>query len=132
MRNINVFVYGTLLSGSCNPAERMVDAEVVGPATAHGQIYDLGWFPGFKRQSTVEGDSLVKGEVIRIDEEGLERLDAYEGVPSLYSRGEITAITDDGEAIPAYVYIYNGNVHEDDLIPHGDFIRHEAEGQGDN
>lgn len=127
MRNINVFVYGTLLSGSCNPAGRMVDAEVVGPATIPGQIYDLGWYPGFKRQSVVEEPSLVKGELIRIDEEGLERLDAYEGCPHLYSRAEITAITDDGEAIPAYVYEYNGNVHEDDVIPHGDFLQHEKE-----
>lgn len=133
MKNINVFVYGTLLSEGSNPASAMVDAEVIGRATVPGVIYDLGWFPGFKRASVVDEDqSLVHGELIRVDEEGLERLDAYEGCPSLYHREETTVILtkDDWDddlwaAVPAYIYIYNGNVHEDDRVPTGEWIGYE-------
>ncbi len=127
MKNINVFVYGTLLSNGANPAERMVDAEVVGPASAPGIIYDLGWYPGYKADS----ENVVLGELIRIDEEGLERLDAYEGYPSLYKRLEIPVMTEDYETVPALVYVYNGNIHEDDVVPRGDWIAYAKEKEKD-
>lgn len=130
MRNINVFVYGTLLSGASRPASAFVGADVLSTAYVPGAIYDLGWFPGFKTVSAIEhGDYLpeVKGELILVDEEGLERLDAYEGCPDLYSRQDITVKTEGGFFVPAFIYVYNGNVHKDDLVPHGDWLAHEKE-----
>jgi gamma-glutamylcyclotransferase (GGCT)/AIG2-like uncharacterized protein YtfP len=127
MRNINVFVYGTLLSAGANPAERMVDAEVVTGAKVPGVIYDLGWYPGFKQASALDDPSDVFGELIKVDEEGIERLDAYEGAPSLYTRAETTVQTNAGEFVPAFVYVYNGNVHDDDRIVGGNWLDYEKE-----
>ncbi len=121
----NVFVYGTLLSNSVNPAERMVDAEVIGPATIFGTIYNVSWFPGLKIPEVIDlmmGDQ-VKGELITVDQEGLERLDAYEGCPHLYSRVKTVAWDESlKDEVEAYTYVYNGEVHPDDAIPAGDFI----------
>lgn len=119
-----VFVYGTLLSKSVNPASRMVDAEVIGPAIAPGVIYDVAWFPGFKKDNH---GPLVVGELIAVDDEGLERLDAYEGVPHLYQREEILVRDEEGKDHLAYVYVYNATPHPEDLIPSGDFIAHTME-----
>lgn len=135
MKNINVFVYGTLLSAATNPAERLVDAEVVTGAKVPGVIYDLGWYPGFKPLSVMADRNgnmpEVLGELIKVDEEGLERLDAYEGCPSLYHRAETTVQTNAGEFVPAYVYVYNGNVHDDDRVVGGNWLDYEAKQEND-
>ncbi len=135
MKNINVFVYGTLLSQGSNPAELMVNAEVVCPATAPGSIYDLGWYPGYKPSAVdAEEDDWangVLGELIRVDKEGLERLDSYEGYPGLYTRMEIPVTTEDYETVPALVYVYSGSIHPDDIIPHGDWLRYEKAEEAD-
>lgn len=125
MKNTHVFVYGTLLSKGANPASNMVGAEVVTGGQIPGSIYDLGWYPGYKL-STITDDtpSIVKGELIRVTEEDMDRLDSYEGVPDLYRRAQTTVETDNGEFVPAYVYVYNGNVHNDDLVLDGDWIKH--------
>lgn len=123
-KNILVFCYGTLLSGSSNPAERLVNAEVVCHASAPGSIYDLGWYPGYQPHIN---DQPVLGELIRVDKEGLERLDAYEGYPGLYTRMEVPVTTENYETVPALVYVYNGKIHPDDIIPHGDWLRYEEE-----
>lgn len=125
-----VFVYGTLLSGGSRPASSFVDATVEFTGTVPGCIYDLGWFPGFKPVDISDfGDDLplVKGEIISVTDEGLERLDAYEGCPDLYYREMIMAMTEEGHFIPVNIYVYNGTVHEDDVIQGGDWIAYEKE-----
>lgn len=117
-----VFVYGTLRSEAARPAEKFVDAKVLSRATVPGHIYDLGWFPGFKHGSTLDSPHNVVGELIEVTDEALERLDAYEGVPDLYKRESTTALTYDGEYVPCFVYVYNGQVHNNDFVPHGDWV----------
>lgn len=132
MNQHNVFVYGTLLSAASNPAERLVDAKVISRGTVPGFIYDLGWFPGYKPLSVLEEINHVQGELISVDQEGLERLDAYEGCPSLYRRADTTVLTEEGEYVPAQIYIYNGQVHPDDVVPHGDWISYSHDKEKEN
>lgn len=122
-----IFVYGTLLSNATRPASSFVDAKILGKGTIPGLIYDLGWYPGYKSASVSDGECLVHGEVIEVNDIDLERLDAYEGVPFLYRRKATTAILDDGQAMPVDVYEYNDVVHHNDVIPHGDWIRYSKE-----
>jgi len=82
-----VFVYGTLRRGQPCELEsthgRGETCEYRGRATIPGRIYSLSDnFPAL-----VEGeDGTVVGEVYRISNRVLERLDAYEGYPHFYQR----------------------------------------------
>jgi gamma-glutamylcyclotransferase (GGCT)/AIG2-like uncharacterized protein YtfP len=130
MKNIHVFVYGTLRSDGSRPASSFVDAEVVGPATVVGLIYDLGWYPGFKPAPIDEEDYLVYGELILVDEKGLNALDAYEGCPDLYTRQKWYAHTEDNYLQPTFIYVYNYEIDPEDLIVSGDYIKEKGNTNG--
>lgn len=116
--NSLVFVYGTLRSNAVNDASRFVSAEFVQPDSITGEIYDLGWYPGLK----LRGDSVVTGDVFSVTPEQLERLDAYEGCPSLYRRRRIETLS----GLTVFVYEYNGPVHVNDFVPGGDWLEYKA------
>lgn len=114
-----IFVYGTLRKGACNSADKFVGAEYVDSDQIEGALYDLGWYPGFKRY--LDEDGWVQGDVFRVAPEQLERLDAYEGAPDLYRR--IRVETEGGYEV--FVYEYNGYPDSDKLIPRGNWIEYE-------
>lgn len=111
-----LFVYGTLrdqhpnsarfgLSGSCT---------VYNNVTLTGfDLFNLGWFPGIK-----PGDGTVLGDVFFVPENLWPRLDAYEGVPSLYTR-QTVSIEPLGDV---QVYVYNGNPPVGSQIADGDWL----------
>lgn len=79
-----VFVYGTLKRGY-RFHEALKDEEFLGEAVTKPlyRLYDLGAFPALvESRDGVE----VKGEVYRVGDECLKRLDRIEGHPSFYSR----------------------------------------------
>ena len=84
-----LFVYGTLKRG-CGNHRYLADQTFVADArTVPGyQLYDLGGYPGIAREpGDAEG---VTGEVWSVTEEGLLRLDRFEGVhEGLYRREAI-------------------------------------------
>lgn len=84
-----LFVYGTLKRGCCNHAQ-MAGQEFIGPIrTVPGYtLYDLGGYPAIAPDET---DKLgVAGEIWRVNEAGLHRLDLFEGVhEGLYQRKRI-------------------------------------------
>jgi gamma-glutamylcyclotransferase (GGCT)/AIG2-like uncharacterized protein YtfP len=84
-----LFVYGTLKRG-CSNHRYLSDQTFVGEArTVPGfRLYDLGGYPGIVAQpDDREG---VIGEVWSVNDEGLHRLDAFEGVhEGLYRRESI-------------------------------------------
>lgn len=125
MKNNLVFVYGTLRREGSNPIEQFADAEFVGNATVPGRIYDLGWYPGFRFTSDYNDTSEVIGEVYKVDQLGLERLDAYEGAPYLYQRKNTLARLESGEDVPVFIYEFNDIPAETQLMPSGDFLKHE-------
>lgn len=110
-----VFVYGTLLSGERNARFALGARRVA--ATAKGTLYDPHYgFPAFVR----EGDCLVKGELLKVDDEGFKSMDRLEGYPRLYRREEIEVVTAEG-ITKAWVYILNSMPKNATVIKSGDW-----------
>lgn len=102
-----LFVYGSLRRG--DRAAGLVDADIIThePAIARGRKVDTGaWYPGVVFDSRGE----VRGELLWLDQnafpEVLERLDAYEGVPSLFRRVRVSVAAESGRT-EAYAYEWN-------------------------
>lgn len=115
-----VFTYGTLRRNASNPADTRFGAEYIGPDSIVGNIYDLGWYPGLILHPPTDGT--VQGDVFRVIQEQLEALDGYEGAPFLYSRRRVNTLNNR----EVFVYVYNGEVSQEDLIPTGDWLEYEA------
>jgi gamma-glutamylcyclotransferase (GGCT)/AIG2-like uncharacterized protein YtfP len=80
-----VFVYGTLMYGFGNNRMLQGDgAEFLGEDTTRPEFHmvDLGPFPGILRGGQTE----ITGEIYRVNDATLCRLDRLEGVPTLYTR----------------------------------------------
>jgi gamma-glutamylcyclotransferase (GGCT)/AIG2-like uncharacterized protein YtfP len=111
-----VFVYGTLKKGQGNHERCCLDkASFVGNGKISGRIYSLGAFPGLKP----DNDSKVYGEVYKVDDTTLARLDRLEGHPRMYERKEIIVETNTNEFCEAWAYFYNGNVDNRHYIRSG-------------
>lgn len=65
------------------------------------KMQDLGPFPGVVEKSSGTGTT-IKGELYRVDDQTLARLDMLEGVPTLYQRQRIRLQS--GKL--AYMYLY--------------------------
>ena len=110
-----VFVYGTLLSGERNARFALGARRVA--ATTKGTLYDPHYgFPAFVR----EGETIVKGELLTVDDEGFKSMDRLEGYPSLYRREEIMVMTGAGRR-KAWVYIMNRLPERAKVIESGDW-----------
>lgn len=112
MRHL-VFVYGTLLRGEVNHG-LLADAEHMGPHRTGPcfTLFSLGAYPGVSRG----GRTAVHGEVYRVDDAGLARLDRLEDYPRLYDRTLIP--TPHGRA---WIYLYRGRVRGRRVIRSGDW-----------
>ncbi len=80
---MKVFVYGTLMRGEYNHS-LLLGAEFIREAQTKSEfaLFDLGHFPGM-----VPGGKMpVKGEIYKIDDSILKRLDRLEGHPDFYKR----------------------------------------------
>lgn len=114
--NMNVFVYGTLMRGG-RLHHHLKGAEYLHHASLKGfSLYDLGWYPGIKVET--EGrESLVHGEVFRVDEQTLAHLDMVEGNGSLFMRRMVDLWNPErGPLGPAWVYVFMGTVDESTRI----------------
>ena len=118
MHHKPLFVYGTLrhnqrnsvyhgLSGSCTVIENVV-------LPGHN-LYDLGAFPGIK-----PGDGSVVGDVFMVPDDLWDSLDAYEGVPNLYTRQPVDIA---GFDQPVQAYIYEGQVVPQRRIANGNWLQ---------
>ena len=108
----NLFVYGTLMKATGQPAAMRLagEAEFVGFASARGVLYDLLKWPGFiASQRAVDR---VHGEVWRLrDRASLVWLDDYEGITAgaldpEYDRIATSVRRSDGRCIRAMLYAY--------------------------
>ena len=105
---VNIFVYGTLMSGQ-RASGYLDGCALLGRyCLSDCAMYNLGAYPGIVPQ---EGESVV-GEVYRVPAERLPELDAYEGEGSLYHRRTVTVKRRRAKAIDVQAYIY---AHTEDL-----------------
>lgn len=118
----HLFVYGTLRSNQPN-APRLGGATPLGWATTHGQLLDLGDYPGL-----VDGPSRVVGELFLIPTAALGRIDELEGFDpaepegSLFLR-EIREVDVPGKGAfqaQTYRWPHGGGT----VIESGDWVRH--------
>jgi gamma-glutamylaminecyclotransferase len=123
----NLFVYGTLLSGSGADA-LLGDCERLGAGTVHGTLYDIdGRFPAI----VLYGAASVRGEVWRCPAPLLLQLDRYEGVEEgLFRRVAVEPALADGAAVPAWIYAagpaLSRKLRQDARVPGGDWRAHRA------
>ena len=120
----DLFIYGTLMPGLRLEAE-MQGAQPLGPARVQGRLVDVGRYPGL-----IPGEGLVTGEVYRVDDAQLARLDEVEDVVpgdravSQYWRERV--LVQDGTLAGQQVWTYVYNRPIDGLTPiaHGDYRRY--------
>ena len=109
----HLFVYGTLkadhpnserfgLAGTC---ECTPGVDLMGY-----RIYNLSWFPGI-----IPGEGVVIGDLFKVPEELFERLDKYEGCPTLYKRESVCI----GSIPDVQIYVYQGTPLETSFIESG-------------
>jgi gamma-glutamylcyclotransferase (GGCT)/AIG2-like uncharacterized protein YtfP len=123
-----LFVYGTLMRGSCKQWPKRVRAEFVGRGVIEAELYDLGDYPGAKLSEPESGQQ-VKGEVYRLRDHELATnvLDEYEEFfpsrpqRSLFVRKLVSVQMQDGRKRIAWAYLYNRAVDKTKLIPSGDY-----------
>ena|SRR5689334_14325654 len=81
-----VFVYGTLKYGKSNH-KLLSTSELVGQAETEPafNMFALGYFPG----CAIGGNTKIKGEVYKVNDEVLKKLDWLEGHPNHFKRIEV-------------------------------------------
>ena len=109
-----VFVYGTLREGQ--GAHQFLDgAKKLGTCKIDtGKVCALTWFPAY----VTNGNTGVVGEVYEVTQEHIDRMDVYEGHPSLFRRCLVDTAYGD-----AFIYVYQGSVSNEVVVEHGDWVR---------
>ncbi|NLX69287.1 MAG: gamma-glutamylcyclotransferase [Clostridiales bacterium] len=122
-----VFVYGTLMKDFWN-YDKYLKGRIsrITPGITYGLLYHLP--EGYP--ALLAGTEAIKGEVIEpVDENLIKDLDRLEGYVegrsnNLYKREVKTVLTQDGEKINCWVYIYADERYAKEngiLIPDGDW-----------
>jgi gamma-glutamylaminecyclotransferase len=110
-KNSLVFVYGTLRQGEVNHY-LLETARLCGPHTTqpHYKMFSLGAYPAVVRR----GQDRIAGEVYRVDDLTMTRLDRLEGYPKAYARRLIP--TPWGRA---WIYLFRESLRGRERIPSG-------------
>ena len=112
----NVFVYGTLKRGQVNH-DCLSGSTYLGRRRLIGaQLHDRGPYP--MTLLTGGSDAVIHGELFRVSDAGLRRLDQLEGYPGFYDRSELR-LSDSTTA-----WVYHGTseqVASYPVIPIGDW-----------
>jgi gamma-glutamylcyclotransferase (GGCT)/AIG2-like uncharacterized protein YtfP len=125
-----LFSYGTLQPKLAPPEVEPLVSKFrhVGRGYIQGRLYDFGDYPGAVLGETQQR---VWGEVFQLpaDTEVLRQLDEYEQFDpsdlknSQFVREMRLAVLETGEAINAWVYIYNRDPGSAPGIENGDFVK---------
>lgn len=116
---LNLFVYGTLKKGFSNH-HYLKNSQYIAAATTseQHQMYQSGIPFVIKNKGT----SPIHGEVYKIDNETLKRIDMLEGHPHCYKREIIRIILDNGNETEAWIYFYPQKPANSILIKNGMFL----------
>ncbi|MFD2727511.1 gamma-glutamylcyclotransferase family protein [Hyunsoonleella rubra] len=126
-----LFVYGTLQKDLDNDMYRFLlrNSEYVGKGYFQGKLFKISWFPGAIR--SIDSGDTVYGSIFKLKQTAtvFEVLDDYEGynpldeASSLFKREIIDCFTKNGDAIKAWVYLYNQNVKDAPRMLSGGFLK---------
>lgn len=135
MRPELLFVYGTLRRGAGSRMHGLVarSGAFVGMATFQGLLYRIGAYPG--AVASANPRHTVMGEVYRLwaPDFVFRRLDRYEGCgPGFgqdpeYARTRCLLTLPSGQAVQAWIYLYNRSTAGLPPIPSGDFLHRSAQ-----
>jgi gamma-glutamylcyclotransferase (GGCT)/AIG2-like uncharacterized protein YtfP len=125
-----LFVYGTLRqtasSRGNNDAHRrfLSQASFCGTASVAGQLVSLGAYPALILNDYA--NSQVKGEIFKITENDLKKLDEYEEIDprsnhNQYQRIQKEIIAESGIHYSAWIYALNNNDGDYEIIESGDW-----------
>lgn len=125
-----LFIYGTLLPVFSNPASNWLktNAEPISEGYMPGLLYKVADYPGAVYLH--KGVTKVYGLIVKMNNTAdvLSNLDKYEEVnPEHPARGEyirqvVTIAGCDGIKRKCWVYLYNYDVRQLELIKSGDFV----------
>ncbi len=107
-----IFTYGTLKKGCCRNyvlKEQEFIAEAITKPVY--KIYTGGSYPCLVEDK--ENGIAIQGEVYRVDEATMKRLDMIEGVPTLYKRHNVKLDNFPEENVIAYLYQNDVSYMED-------------------
>ena len=107
-----VFVYGTLKTGHGNHGVIEGNSKYVGDAhVGNGySLHDIGH--GFPYMVKGSGSGCF-GELFKVNEKAIERMDMLEGHPSFYKRTKCEVTDVGGKKLKAWTYIYQGVIDDD-------------------
>lgn len=112
---MNLFVYGSLKSGK-HAHYILEKAQFLGEGVIRGKLIR----PHPRWPGVVEGPGEVHGELYDISRIGLDRLDAYEGYPELFTRKQVEVWDDHSQPMgEAWVYLFNQAQGNEEVIESG-------------
>lgn len=130
---MNVFVYGTLKRGFRNDWAMRGCKQVTSKAELPSAwLYNVGPYPALKHDiSNQTPSAFVVGEVYEVNNDQLQRLDAFEGVPHMYNRIKTMCSNGepelDDEELEVYVYVWNQPFDKLELIESGEWTEGQPE-----
>ena len=119
-----LFVYGTLMRTHNHAMSDFLQRHSTFWANGYfyGKLYDLGKYPG--AILSLNNEDKVYGQIFQLNNANavLPPLDRYEGVgEDVYSREKINAITETGERLECWVYLYCKAVNHHIYIASGNY-----------
>ncbi len=126
-----LFVYGSLRRNYRHTMHDILEeyARYQGEGIFQGKLYDLGSYPGAILSS--DSSDRIVGEIyqLRQADKVLRLLDRYEGCHPQspdpeYVRQQSLVTLYDGKSLLAWIYLYCRAIHNQVLIPHGDYLRY--------
>ncbi len=107
---IKVFLYGNFMKDYKYNQYYLAGHTFLGSGSVEGfRAYILGSLYGI----IPEQEGRVKGEVYEIDEKTLTKLDFFHNLGTTFKRDIVDVELDDGQALQAETYIWNGAVCQD-------------------
>jgi gamma-glutamylcyclotransferase (GGCT)/AIG2-like uncharacterized protein YtfP len=106
MASLLLFVYGTLKRG-CRNHDLLADQEFLGEVQTlpRYRLFDTGSYPCLVEDQT--RGIAISGELWRVEELCLPRLDCLEEVPHLFDRREVALLAVAG---PSFTYVYQQDI----------------------
>lgn len=123
-----LFVYGTLMSGCENHHLLAGRGDFSGSGRMLGRLYLVDGYPGLVEPGGPT--ELVTGELWRVGPDRFGDLDELEGcraAPPLFIRVSRPALSDRGETLSAWVYLYARPTTDLRLIPSGNWRTYGSE-----